>query len=377
MKIQELIKYYESQVPKGSAWEKDNVGLMVGNLKTDITNIFLCLELTKEALTEAIKKNCNLIITHHPLIFYPISKIDTSSRLGELISVVIKNDITVYSSHTNLDFAKGGVSFELAEQLQLKQLKFLSLISKNQRKIAVFVPDNYIDTVAEAVFEEGGGILGDYEECGFKASGKGMFKGNENTNPKAGEKNKFQTVNEIKFEFVFNSWDTDKIIAAMLKVHPYEHPVYDIYSLENKNVNFGAGVIGTLENPLATEDFLKHITENLGISTVKYCNGKNKTIKTVAVCGGSGSDLLNAALSEGADAFITADVKYHTYHDATDNILLIDAGHYETEIFGLKAIKRHLSKFMDKRESEVEIYFYEGSTNPAKFYNNLGDKQID
>jgi len=374
MIINDLIKHYESIVPKGAAWEKDNVGLQIGNLNVPVKNIFLCLEVTKQALNTAINKNCNLIITHHPLIFNPIKKIDTSKGIGNLIADIIKNDITVYSSHTNLDFNKGGVSFELAKQLKLTELKFLSNFDKNQYKMAVFVPQENVESVAEAIFNAGGGLIGEYEKCSFRLKGEGTFKGNSNTNPTLGSKEQFQTVQEIRLETIFDSWNINNVVSAMISAHPYEEPAYDIYPLHNKNVNHGAGFIGKLSKEMTKEEFLLHVTQSLGISTIRYCEGKNDKIKTVAVCGGSGSDLLNTAISSKADAFITADIKYHAYHDAVESILLIDAGHYETEIFGLKAIHRILFEYINLVKSDVEIHFYEGSTNPAKFFNNTGDK---
>ncbi|MFH0733332.1 MAG: Nif3-like dinuclear metal center hexameric protein [bacterium] len=373
MIINDLIKYYESWSPPGAAWEKDNVGLQVGNLNDNIKNIFLCLELTISSLEAAIKKNCNLILTHHPLIFSPLKKIDTTSNLGLIISLLIKNNITVYSSHTNLDFVKGGVSFELAKQLKLDKLKFLTNLEKTQYKMAVFIPQENVETVAEAIFTAGGGIIGEYERCSFSSKGEGTFKGSSDSNPTIGTKQKFQTVNEIKLEAIIDSWKLNTVLSAMIKAHPYEEPAYDIYPLLNKNVNFGAGVIGTLKEEMCTDKFLSHVTKSLNINTVKFCEGKTTAIKTVAVCGGSGADLISSAIKAGADAFITADIKYHAYHDAAEKILLIDAGHYETEIFGLRAIKRNIEEYIDIKDGNVEIHFYEGSTNPAKFYNNIGE----
>ncbi len=374
MIINDLTKYYESWSPPGAAWEKDNVGLQVGNLNDCLKNIFLCLEVTKSSLEAAINKNCNLIITHHPLIFSPLKKLDTTSGLGEIVSLLIKNNITVYSSHTNLDFVKGGVSFELAKQLKLDKLKFLSNFEKNQYKLAVFIPSDNVEMVAEAIFTAGGGIIGEYKSCSFRSKGEGTFQGSSDSNPTIGTKEKFQTVNEIKLEAIVDQWKLNAVLSAMLKVHPYEEPAYDVYPLHNKNVNFGAGVIGSLQNEMTVDEFLYHVTDSLDIKTIKYCQGKSKAIKTVAVCGGSGADLISTAIKAGADSFITADIKYHAFHDAVDNILLVDAGHYETEIFGLRAIKRKLEEYINIKNGNVEIHFYEDSTNPAKFYNKTGDK---
>jgi len=367
MMINELIKFYEKRVPKGQAWEKDNVGLQIGSLSEPLKNILLCLELTEESLKFAINNNCNLIITHHPFLFTPLKNINVDDDKGKIISTVIKNGITVYSSHTNLDFTKGGVSFELAKQLKLKNLKFLTNFEKNRYKVIVFVPVSHLEIVSEAIFMAGGGVIGDYDKCSYRVNGKGTFKGNENTNPKIGTKQNFEVVDEVRLEVLVNQWDLDKVLTALKNSHPYEEPAYDIIPLANKNENHGAGVIGSYEEPLQIEEFFKLVKKELNLEAFKYTLGKSNVIKKVAVCGGSGSDLLSAAILQNADAFITADIKYHTFHDALGKITLIDAGHYETEIFGLKAIRKIIEEYISISNLEIEILEFL-NTNPTKIF---------
>lgn len=373
MMINDLIKFYENRVPKGTAWEKDNVGLQIGSLNVPLKNIMLCLELTEDSLKSALHNNCNLIITHHPFLFTPLKNINLENENGKLISEAIKNGITVYSSHTNLDFVKGGVSFELAKKLKLQNLKFLSNFDKNRYKIAVFVPAETLDTVSKAMFESGGGIIGEYENCSFRVKGEGTFKGNENTNPTIGTKQIFENVNEIKLEVIVDQWNLNKVITALINSHPYEEPAYDIIPLANKNENHGAGVIGELAESLNIKDFFAYVKSNLNLDAFRYTLGSDKLIKKVAVCGGSGSDLLNEAIAKKADAFITADIKYHTFHDAKGKITLIDAGHYETEIFGLNAVRNIIEEYFNLNKYKTEIFEYL-NTNPIKFYYNKGDK---
>ncbi|HPN37513.1 MAG TPA: Nif3-like dinuclear metal center hexameric protein [Melioribacteraceae bacterium] len=373
MMINDLIKYYENRVPKGMSWEKDNVGLQIGSLNKPFKNILVCLELTSDSLQFAINNNCNLIFTHHPFLFTPLKNINTDKDSGKIISLAIKNDITVYSSHTNLDFVKGGVSFELAKRLKLQNLKFLSNFEKNQYKISVFVPESYVEIVSKGIFEAGGGIIGDYENCSYRVKGEGTFKGNENTNPTIGTKQILEKVDEIKLEIIVNRWDLNKVIYSLKQTHPYEEPAYDIIPLENKNENHGAGVIGTLLQPINLNSFFELIKSELNLDGFRYTVGKDKPIERVAVCGGSGSDLLNEAILQKADAFITADIKYHTFHDAKGKITLIDAGHYETEIFGLNTIKNIIYNYFDEYSINTEVFEY-FDTNPIKFYYNIGEK---
>lgn len=368
MTIENITKYIESWAPKGIAWDRDNVGLQVGASQQKIKNILLCLDVNKDVVENAIKKKCNLIISHHPLFFNPIKRITSGDKISDIITSLIKNEITLYSAHTNLDFTKDGVSFQLAKKLGLKSIKFLKNISETLTKLVVFVPIDYTEKVAEAIHSSGGGVIGEYTNCSFRIIGKGTFKGSDQSNPTIGEKGKLEFADEVRLEVLVNNFDLPAVISAMKKVHPYEEVAYDLYPLLNENVNYGMGAIGILEKDLTQKEFLVYVSEKLGIKNFRYTTGKNRNIKVVAVCGGSGSDLLNTVIQQKADAFITADVKYHTFQDAENRILLIDAGHYETEIFILDEMKRRLKHFLSN--SETEIYKFNGSTNPISFFNN-------
>jgi len=358
----------EDWAPPGAAWEKDNVGLQVGSRRDKLKNILLCLEVDEEVLKEAIKKKCNLIFSHHPLIFKPIKKLDLQKdKQSNLIAGLIKNNISLYSAHTNLDFTRDGVSFELARILKLKNISFLQNEEGNQFKVVVFVPSENLESFSESLFETGAGIIGNYEKCSFRLNGEGTFKGNEKSNPSVGKKGELEKVKEVRLELIADAWKLNHLISAVKKYHPYEEPAYDIYPLKNRNANYGAGAVGYLEYEMSEKEFLKHTVSSLKTGRLKYCSGSGKKIKKVAVCGGSGSDLTDAALNSGADAFITADIKYHTYHDARGKILLVDAGHYETEIGSLNAVKRKIEKFLMDKET-IKVYKYSGSTNPVKFY---------
>lgn len=367
MKCKEIINLIEKWAPTEMAWEKDNTGLQVGSIERDIKNIFLCLELNEKALDEAVKKQCNLIISHHPLLFHPLKKIDIErSYNSRLIDKLIKNDITLYSAHTNLDFTKDGVSFILAKTLKLQKIKFLKNLNSNQYKLTIFVPEDSLEKVAGAVFSSGGGIIGEYSKCSFRTSGTGTFMGSEKSNPGRGEKQKFQKVNEIKLEVIIDAWKLSSVISEVNKVHPYEEPAYDIIPLDNPNVNYGIGAIGELTEPVKVKDFLTLVSKKLGAKNLRYTNTKKTAVKKVAVCGGSGAEYISSAISAGADAYVTADVKYHAFQDAEEKILLIDAGHYETEIHSLNELKKRI-EHLTGEDQKITVYKYSGSTNPVNF----------
>ncbi len=368
MKCIEIIKYLEHWAPKETAWERDNVGLQVGSGEREIENIFLCLDVTPSAVDEAVRKSCSLIISHHPLFFNALKRISTDrDSRSQVIEKLIKNDITLYSAHTNLDYTRGGVSFRLAQQLGLNDIDFLSRLSSNQVKLVVFIPEESLEKVSEAVFNAGGGLIGEYSDCSFRIPGKGTFRGSDKTKPVAGTKEVFETVNEVRLEVLVDSWKLKNVLSDMLKVHPYEEPAYDIYPLMNENVNHGVGAVGTLHSAMSTDEFLTYVSSKLKLKDFRYSGRGKKKIKTVAVCGGSGSEYINDAVRAGADAYITADVKYHTFQEAEEDILLIDAGHYETEIFAMDEVRERLESFLSK---EIKIFNYSKTTNPVKFYLN-------
>jgi len=367
----EIIKYFENWAPKEIAWQKDNTGLQIGSPIRKVKNILLSLDVTDLVVDDAIKKNCNFIITHHPFLFHPIKKIDLhKDKNSKLIEKLIKNDITLYSAHTNLDSTKDGVSCQLAKRLLLKEIDFLVKMKSNQFKLIIFVPENFAAKVSEAVFNAGGGVIGEYSNCSFSTKGTGTFNGSSKTNPSFGKKETFEKINEVRIEIIVDSWKLNNAISAMIKAHPYEEPAYDIIPLENANQKYGMGAIGFLEKPLNQKKFLDFVAAKLKIKNFRYTTGGKNIISSVAVCGGSGSEYIDDAVSSGADAFITADLKYHTFQDYEDRILLIDAGHYETEIFSLDEVKRRLTACVESSRSNIKIFKYEGSTNPIIFYNN-------
>ncbi len=369
MLIREFIKFIEDWAPPGVAWERDNVGLQVGNPSEKITNVLLTLDVTEKAVYKALETNCNLIFSHHPFLFFPLKTINTETDLkSKIIKKLLENNISVYSAHTNLDFTKNGVSFQIAKKLGLKNIRFLHNAENNQYKLTVFVPEEAKEKVAEAIFSAGGGIIGEYEKCSFGTEGTGTFLGSENANPAIGEKGKLESVNEIRLEVLVDAWKLNKVVSALISAHPYEEPAYDIYVLKNKNVNYGEGAIGELEKELPEKEFLNLVAQKLKIPVLRYAKGKSRKIKKVAVCGGTCASLLGVAVASGADAFVTADVKYHEFQDGEGKILFVDAGHYETEVTVLDEVKKRLNALFVSRNEKVGVIKFTAGVNPVKYF---------
>lgn len=334
MKIIEITKYLEEIYPLEYQENYDNCGLLIGDAHAEVNGILICFDITLNTIQEAIECGCNLIISHHPLIFSGIKKINANSNKDKIITQAIKNDLAIYAVHTNIDNSKIGVNNYIAECLQLKNVKILRPFEDDLFKIVVFCPEDYAGTVRDAMFDAGCGKIGNYDSCSFNTNGLGTFKANEFANPFVGEKNEMHFENEIKIESIVPKIYLNKVINAIIKSHPYEEVAYDVYSLKNKNPNFGAGIIGNFNKPITLTYFLEMLKEKFKLSVIRHNSVRqNVEIQSVAYCGGSGSFLIPDAIKHKADILVTADLKYHDFFDYSNSLILADIGHFESEQF--------------------------------------------
>ena len=363
MKLKELCSYLDSVVPLSFQEGYDNSGLQIGLPEREIASALISLDITEEVLDEAISAECDLIISHHPLIFSGIKKLTGKSFTERILIKSIQHNIAIYSSHTNLDVFSEGVSRKMAEKLNLQNIKVLSPLKNRLLKLVTYVPVSHLDVVREALFGAGAGVIGNYDKCGFSGSGTGSFRSGEETHPFVGEKGKIHFENEIRFETVMFSHLKAKVVRALLEAHPYEEVAYDIYSLENENIVAGMGCTGEFEEHLEEDALLKLISSVFGAKGIRYSKLTGKKIKKVALCGGSGASLLNDAINSGADAFITGDIKYHSYFEADNKILLVDTGHFESEKFSTEI----LFDLIIKKFPKFAVRFSETNTNPINY----------
>lgn len=366
MKIAEVEQILESWAPTWTAWERDHVGLQVGDRTRDVTRILVALDITEHIVKEARAKNVGLIVSHHPLLFRPPTAITTSNDIGRLILQLVESKIAVYSAHTNLDCTKHGVSFALAEKLGLTNIRFLSPLKGTRAKIVVFVPQGHVDRVADAMSAAGAGVIGEYDLCSFRLSGTGTFRGSSETSPFIGKAGRLETAEEVRLEMIAPRARVQAIVTAMKRVHPYEEVAYDVYPLDNDDPNYGMGALGELKRPLPLKAFLQHTKRALKAEALRYTGDPRKRVKTVAVCGGSGSDLLPVAVSHNADVFVTADIRYHTFHSA-GTLALVDAGHWETEQVILEPLAERLRQAARERKERLQVYVTRHSTNPTQY----------
>ena len=328
----------ESWAPRASQQSYDNTGLQVGDPETEVRRAIIALDLTPKVVNEAVKNEAQLIITHHPLIFRPLKTVTTSDWHGSLVHSMIANQIALYCIHTNLDAAYGGVSFALAERLGLKEATFLRPMSDTLMKLITFIPDAHLNPVREALAAAGAGRIGHYDACAFVTEGRGYFRPNEKANPTIGEAGgALETVNEWRIEVEVHTWQLGDVIRALKEAHPYEEVAYDVVPLKKDSTLLGMGAIGHLPEPEPLHEFLYRAGLGLPAEGLQYVGNLEQSIQKVAVCGGSGSDLIGDALRAGADAYLTADITYHRFFDVLDTsgnprMALINAEHYATEV---------------------------------------------
>lgn len=367
MRVKDIKGFLEQWAPKEVAWDRDNVGLLVGDAKGTVKGIMVALDATEAVIEETRRRKANLLVTHHPLPFKPVRSVTTQDSVGRSLQQLIKNDIHLYSAHTNLDFTRGGTSFVLAEKLGLLNVDFLVKSYEVDMKIVAFVPAEHADAVANAMSAAGAGRIGNYERCSFRTQGTGTFQGNTLTNPVVGTKLKMEAVPEARLEMPVKRWNLNRVIEAMKSAHPYEEVAYDVYPLQTVSNEYGMGAIGDLPRPVKLSSFFSTVRTSLGAEGLRYAGNPSKQVQRVAVCGGSGSELIDAALNRQADVFVTADVKYHSFHEASEEMALIDAGHFETEYPVVNALVTRLKSFVKQRGSAVPVHTARTSTNPVHF----------
>jgi dinuclear metal center YbgI/SA1388 family protein len=363
MQVKDVAKVLEQFAPLQLQESYDNAGLSLGNPDAEVTGILITIDVTEEVLEEAISKKCNLIISHHPLIFESIKSITGKNFTERCITKAILNNVAIYSAHTNLDSVFEGVSHKMCEKLALNNCRVLSPLKGELKKLVTFVPLSHVDKVREAIFNAGAGSIGNYDCCSFNIKGSGTFRGNEESRPFVGEKGKLHFEEEIRIETIFPSHLKTQVIDALLKSHPYEEVAYDIYSLDNIFDKAGLGMIGEMLEEKDEKSFLSLAKSTFDARCIRHTNLSNKKIKKVAVCGGSGSSLLGEAIRQGADVFISGDFKYHQFFQAENKILIIDIGHYESEQF----TKEIFYNLLMKNFPNFAVHFSNINTNPINY----------
>lgn len=361
--IKEILSSIEEFAPLSIQESWDNCGLAIGNPMLEARAALVTVDVTEAVLDEAIKLGCNLIIAHHPPIFGGIKRLTGSTDIERALIKAIKNDIAIYASHTATDSAMHGTSWTMAGKLHLNNIQALELQKNSLKKLAVMVPQSHADIVRETLAKEGAGNIGKYDSCSFNVNGTGTFRANDEAKPFVGTKGELHFEPEVKIETIVPSYMVNKIVKAMLSVHPYEEVAYDIFPVDNKNPQIGLGVVGDLEEAVPTDVFLQKVKTTFNCQVIRHTKITTDKISKVALCGGSGSSLLPLAISAKADIFITGDFKYHQFFEAEGQIIVADIGHYESEQF----TKELFLEIVIKNFPKFAIHLSEVETNPINY----------
>lgn len=362
--LKDIMLVLENFAPLSYQESYDNCGLLVGDKNMEVTGALLCLDCTEDVIEEALRRNCNLVIAHHPVIFGGLKKLTGSTYVERTVMSAIRNNIAIYAAHTNLDNVRAGVNKKIADKLGLINQQILAPKRSLLKKLITFAPASHAQQVRDALFAAGAGNIGHYSECSFNLEGTGTFKGNDQSQPFIGEKGLRSEEPETRIEVIFEGFKEAGILRALRASHPYEEVAFDVYALENQYQEVGSGIVAELANPMSGPDFLKLLKQVFKTGCVKYTELLNRPIRKVALCGGSGSFLLKNAIASGSDIYISSDFKYHEFFEAEQKIVIADIGHFETEQFTPEIFYEVLSN----KFANFATYLAETHTNPVNYF---------
>jgi dinuclear metal center YbgI/SA1388 family protein len=363
MQVKDIVQFLEESFPLSLQESYDNAGLICGRMDQEVQGVLLCLDSLEVTVDEAIAKNCQLIIAHHPIIFKGLKKITGNSYIERVIEKCIQHGISLYAIHTNLDNHIHGVNGEIANRIGLKNRRILRSMTNQLYKLVVFVPKESLSDIDSALFNMGVGTIGNYSECHFRTEGIGTFKPNELANPTIGSSNIREEVAEFRVEYLVPKPLIGRALRTLFEAHPYEEVSHEIYPIENQDQRLGAGMIGELTEEVDALTFLKSLKSTFNCQVIRHTDLLNKPIKTVALCGGSGSFLLPDAIRSKADIFITGDFKYHEFFDAENHLIIADIGHFESEQF----TPQLLAEKLKEKFTKFAIHLTGLNTNPINY----------
>ena len=363
MTVQDVINQLHDLAPLTYAEDFDNVGLLVGDKNQSVSGILVTLDTLEAVVDEAIENNCNLIVSFHPIIFKGLKKLTGKTYVERVVIKAIQNNIAIFSIHTALDNAFQGVNSIICDQLGLENKKVLIPQSNTLKKLQTYVPKDNAEDLRMALFSVGAGHIGNYDSCSFNIEGKGTYRGNEDSNPAVGKKGELHTENETCISVVFNKHLESIILNTLFKVHPYEEIAYEVTTLDNTNQYIGIGMIGELKTEMNEKECLQFIKAKMNTVCIRHSKLLKKSIKKIAVLGGSGSFAIGAAKALDADLLVTADLKYHDFFSAENDIVLADIGHYESEQF----TKSFLVDYLSKKITNFAVVLSKTNTNPVKY----------
>lgn len=368
-RVGSISRIIEKLAPLNYAYKWDNVGLQLGYEGDTVKRLLVTLEVTDKVLQEAVEKEVDLIISHHPMIFSPLKSITRDNFKGRFIYKAIENKIAIYAAHTNIDIAPNGLNDYIVKRIGIEDARVLDIKERTPYyKLAVFIPLGHEEKLADAISRAGAGHIGNYSHCSFRLKGTGTFKPLEGTNPFIGSKGQLEKVEEIRLETIVGEEKLKETIEAMIQAHPYEEVAYDLYPLANEGPGRGIGRYGKLDRPRTLRDLVAYIKEKMDIGQVKVAGDLDTLVDRLAVINGSGAGLIEAALYKGCQCVVTGDVKYHEAQDAiSQGINVVDIGHYDSEKIFVPFMAQYLKEEIGKKGLKLDIIESSIDINPFQF----------
>ncbi len=363
MHLKRFLDEIEKRIPLSLQEGFDNAGIQIGPFDKKADHVLLALDVTPETIQRAIQNKCSLVVSHHPVFFKPLKKIQTGSRKTEIIYQAIKNEITVYAAHTNFDIVEGGINDYLSKKLNLRVIDALEKKKENVIfKVQVFVPKTHKDLLVDKIAELGGGWIGNYSDCTFSSNGLGTFRPGKNTNPYIGTQDKRETVEEMKIETIITEDRLEDLIEGVEEAHPYEEVAMEAFRLDRPDRRNGIGRICEPDQPVKLKELLERIKRLTGQERIQFNGDPDTVIRRIAICTGSGASLMRAAKGR-ADVYITGDLGHHDFQYAFENgFALVDISHYNTEKFFAENFRAFFSDL-------DTVHFHDYNTNYISIYN--------
>ena len=367
--VAQMIRLFDNLTPPRLAESWDNVGLQIGSRNWPVEKVWTALDPLPEVVAAAIENDVDLLVTHHPLIFKPLHRIDSETPIGRITEMALAAKLAIFCAHTNLDSVVGGVNDILAGRMGLQSLRVLDRSADaNRCKVVIFSPETHAKAIMDAMFEKGAGRIGNYSSCSFRCEGTGSFLPGDQASPAIGKIGNLTEVREIRIEVIAHHDNVERVVAAAEQAHPYETMAYDVYPLSGREPGVGLGRVGRLPSPIALADFSKSLKAVLNLSMVKVVGSENMPVKTVALCSGSGSGLLKSAMASGADVYVSGDLGYHTARDAQQaGIGLVDIGHFGSEYIVVDALATALQKVVDSTGISVDVAASDMERDPYQY----------
>lgn len=364
IKVRHLLNFLEEQAPFSYQESYDNSGLIAGDPNQVIHGILVSLDATEAVVEEAITRGCNVIVSHHPILFRPIKSLTGKNHVERTLLAAIRSNISLVAVHTNLDNIHTGVNRKIGERLGLQDMKVLAPVSGKLSKLVTFVPEQHVGEVLDAMYAAGAGKVGKYDRCSFQTTGTGTYRPGDEARPWQGKRGHQEEATEIRVEVLLPSHLESPVLEALRNSHPYEEVAYYLTALNNRHQDIGAGMVGNLPSPLPTLEFIKSLKNSMLCSVIRHTEISHPVVSRIAVCGGAGSFLLDTAIRSGAQVFVSSDFKYHEFFDADGRITIADIGHFESEQF----TRDLLVEVLGKKFTTFAVLFSDTATNPIRYF---------